>query len=143
MTSGPRLVKPHAIFWLWPITTPGSPAKEKPDTWKGHAVLTVRHWRLTCDQMLGIPSERWGSLASNGLPVVVREPDTTHEFDPMSSPLPRVAGTASTAAEARSTAACPDAVRRACGIGPAAWALGSAAGFQSSAERMGRLRSKG
>src|SRR5690349_7040641 len=36
--------------------------------------------------MPGIDGLRWGSLASSGLPVAVREPLTTHEFDPTPSP---------------------------------------------------------
>ena len=37
------------------------------------------------------------NLASSGLPVLVREPATTHEFDPMPSPRPSSCGTASSA----------------------------------------------
>src|SRR6478735_10384678 len=95
------------------MTTPGTPEKVKPDTRKGHAWLTWRHWRLTCDQMPGIDSARCGSFASSGLPVVVREPETTHEFDPMSSPCPKVEGAASRAATAASTAWAPSGLLRA------------------------------
>ena len=55
---------------------------------EGAGCVTVRHWRLTWDQMPGIERVRCGSLASSGLPVVVRGPETTHEFEPMSSPRP-------------------------------------------------------
>src|SRR6476661_5009962 len=128
------------------MTTPGTPEKVKPDTRKGHAWLTWRHWRLTCDQMPGIDSARCGSFASSGLPVVVREPETTHEFEPMPSPRPRLAGTASTEASAESTAALPSAERsavRAAGAGLAAWSLCADDGCQSCAERIGWLRSTG
>ena len=45
---------PHATLSLWPMTTPGRPEKVKPETWNGHAALSVRHWRLTWPQMPGI-----------------------------------------------------------------------------------------
>src|SRR6478735_1673305 len=137
---------PHATLSLCPMTTPGSPENVNPETWNGHAALSVRHWRLTCPQMPGIESARCGSLASSGLPVVVREPETTHEFEPMPSPRPRLACTASTEASAESTAALPSAERsavRAAGAGLAAWSLCADDGCQSCAERIGWLRSTG
>lgn len=42
VTSGPRFVIPHAMFWLCPMTTPGSPEKENPETSNGHSGPTVR-----------------------------------------------------------------------------------------------------
>src|SRR6478736_780231 len=137
---------PHAILSLWPMTTPGRPENAKPETWKGQAALTVRHWRLTWLQMPGIDRERCGSLASSGLPVVVRAPETTHELEPMPSPRPRLAGTASTEARAESTAAPPFEVRsavRAAGAGLAAWSVCADAGCQSCGERIGWFRSTG
>src|SRR3954452_7158033 len=136
---------PHATLSLWPMTTPGSPEKVKPDTWKGHAALRVRHWRLTWPQMPGIERARCGSLASSGLPVVVREPETPHGWEPMPSPRPRLDGTVLTDASAESMAALPSSERmavRAAGAGLAAWSLADA-GCQSCSERIGRLRSTG
>ena len=77
---------------LWPMTTPGTPAKEKPLTSSGHAVDTVRQLRLFWIQMPGWLTPRCGSLASSGLPVVVRAPETAHEFEPTPSPLPTSCG---------------------------------------------------
>ncbi len=73
---------------LWPMTTPGTPANEKPLTSIGQDSDTVRQVRLFWIQMPGWLTPRCGSLASSGLPVVVREPATTHEFEPTPSPRP-------------------------------------------------------
>jgi hypothetical protein len=82
---------------LWPITTPGSPAKLKPDTSNGHCGPSWLQCRPTWLQMPGMVAPRCGSLASSGLPVVVCAPDTTHEFEPMPSPRPSSSGSAAAA----------------------------------------------
>ncbi len=97
MTSAGRLVKPQAIRSLWPMTTPGSPAKVNPATSNGQAAESTRQCRPIWYQMPGMDGSRCGSLASSGLPVVVCAPDTTHEFEPMPSPSPSRAGTAASA----------------------------------------------
>ena len=74
------------------MTTPGTPAKEKPLTSIGQASDTVRQLRLFWIQMPGWLTPRCGSLASSGLPVVVREPETAHEFEPTPSPRPTSCG---------------------------------------------------
>ena len=65
----------------------------------GTLLPTVRQCRPTWYQMPGMLTPRWGSLASNGFPVLVRRPETTHELEPMPSPRPIVTGTASSAGE--------------------------------------------
>src|SRR5262245_27248360 len=54
--------------------------------------------------------DKCGSLASMGLPVDVRTPDTTQEFDPMPAPLPSKVGSASMLAAARASAGCASRV---------------------------------
>src|SRR6266508_6076530 len=78
VTSGPRLVKPHAMRSLWPITTPGTPENVNPARFSPHPQCSPI-W----NQIPGMVGARCGSLASNGLPVVVRDPAMTHEFEPM------------------------------------------------------------
>src|SRR5215217_137413 len=97
VTSGARLVKPHATRALCPITTPGRPAKVNPVTSNGQSALVVRQCRPIWYQVLGACSARCGSLASSGRPVVVNRPDTTQAFEPRSPPRPSRAGTASSA----------------------------------------------
>ena len=77
---------------LWPMMTPGTPANENPQTSNGQAAETVRQCRPFWYQMPGMEVPRWGSLASSGLPVVVFEPATTHELEPMPSPRPSSGG---------------------------------------------------
>ena len=135
------------------MTTPGTPEKLNPETWKGHCGDTVRHWRLTWVQMPGIPRERCGSLASSGLPVVVRSPETTQEFEPMASPCPSRVGIASRAAEADSKAACPSlrnaggtAVAACCAVAEPApsppWRGWAGCGRTDRAGRAGRSASR-
>ena len=81
-----RFVNPQATFWLWPITMPGSPENEKPPTSNGHASSTVEHFNCTWYQTEGRDAPRCGSFASRGIPVSVRAPETTQEFEPMPSP---------------------------------------------------------
>ena len=76
------------------MTTPGRPEKEKPETSNGHWALTVRQCSPIWYQMPGMPVPRCGSLASSGLPVLVRLPATTQELEPMPSPRPSITGTA-------------------------------------------------
>lgn len=109
VTSAPRFVRPHARDALCPMITPGKPAKEKPETSYGHASDTGAQRRPTWCQMLGAARPRWGSFARRGLPVAVRSPETTHEFEPVPSPRATVCGTAASAAAAVSTASCRDA----------------------------------
>src|SRR3954462_3982464 len=71
---------------LCPITTPGSPEKLNPATLKGHSGVTVLQWSPTWYQTDGMAAPRCGSLARSGLPLAVSDPETTHEFDPMSFP---------------------------------------------------------
>src|SRR5215213_7249484 len=97
VTSGARLVKPHATCALCPITTPGRPAKVNPVTSNGQSALVVRQCRPIWYQVLGACSARCGSLANSGRPVVVNRPDTTQAFEPRSLPRPSRAGTASSA----------------------------------------------
>ncbi len=71
---------------LCPITTPGTPEKLNPETSNAQFAVIVRHLRPTWCQTLGSAAPRWGSFASSGIPLSVRSPDTTHEFEPMPSP---------------------------------------------------------
>ena len=89
------------------MTTPGRPEKEKPATSNGQASSTWVQCRPTWYQMLGMPGDRCGSLASSGRPDSVCVPDTTQEFEPTPSPLPSRSGTASSAACADSSAERP------------------------------------
>src|SRR3954471_22189865 len=99
---------PQAIRWLWPMTTPGTPAKLKPDTSNGQLVDSVWQCSPTWYQTPGRLGARCGSFASSGLPVVVSAPDTTHELEPTPSiPPPSRSGTAPTACRAASTTAWP------------------------------------
>src|SRR5918911_1267599 len=70
-TSGPTLVKPHAIDALWPMTMPGSPGVVTPATRTPGALRCIMY------QIEGADAGRCGSLASSGLPDAVREPATT------------------------------------------------------------------
>src|SRR5450759_3803715 len=74
------------MFWLCPITTPGTPANENPVTSYGQVVLTGRQCSPTWDQMEGIWIDRCGSFASSGIPEAVRDPETAHELDPIPAP---------------------------------------------------------
>ena len=71
MTSGSRFVIPQAMSRLWPITTPGTPAKVNPLTSNGHSSSTVVQCSPIWSQMPGIEALRCGSLASSGLPETV------------------------------------------------------------------------
>ncbi len=59
------------------MITPGTPEKVKPST---------LYPQLQCNpiwyQMPGIDGDRCGSLASNGFPVVVSDPEMTNELEP-------------------------------------------------------------
>ncbi len=82
MTSGPRLVNPHAMSALWPMTTPGRPENVNPETSNGQSGPTVRQCRPIWYQIPGMVTPRCGSLASRGFPVVVCSPETTQELEP-------------------------------------------------------------
>src|SRR5947209_6256860 len=123
---------PHAIRLVWPMTTPGTPAKVKPATSNGQAGDSVWQCRPIWYQMPGRLGARCGSLASNGLPVEVRLPDTTQELEPTpSAPPPSRFGTASSAACAASRPPCaptePSAVSSSLGRLPPAGTAGRAA----------------
>ena len=92
MTSGPRFEKPHAICWLWPMTTPGMPEKVTPLTSKGQSSVSRVQCRPIWYQMPGTETLRCGSLARIGLPVVEWSPSTTQALEPIPSPLPTIAG---------------------------------------------------
>ena len=121
MTSGSRFVIPQAMSRLWPITTPGMPAKVNPLTSKGHSSFTVLQCSPIWCQMPGMVTFRCGSLASSGLPETVCSPETAQLFDPMPSPRPSRSGIASTprctassafrAAGAKAGPACASAAR--------------------------------
>src|SRR5919202_2751441 len=105
---------PQAIRWVWPMTTPGTPAKLKPDTSKGQAGDRVWQCRPTWYQIPGRLGARCGSFASSGLPVVVSAPETTHEFEPTPSmPPPSRSGTPATACRVVSSTSWPAADVRA------------------------------
>ena len=87
------------------MMTPGIPANVYPETSNGQAAETVRQCRPVWYQIPGMEVPRWGSLASNGFPVVVFEPATTQELEPIPSPRPSRAGTESSAAWALSNTA--------------------------------------
>ena len=72
---------------LWPMITPGTPEKPKPGDVERAA--PVDDAALQADLMPDArqrSAPRCGSLASSGIPLSVRSPDTTHEFEPMPSP---------------------------------------------------------
>src|SRR5689334_18645412 len=90
------------------MTTPGTPAKLKPDTSNGQLADSVWQCSPTWYQMPGRLGARCGSFASSGLPVVVSAPDTTHELEPTPSmPPPSRSGTSATACRAASRAVWP------------------------------------
>src|SRR4051794_25378593 len=94
---------PQAIRWVWPIITPGTPAKLNPEPPTGQLADGDCQCRPTWYQMPGRLGARCGSLASSGLPVVVSAPETTHEFEPTPSmPPPMRSGTAPTASRVAS-----------------------------------------
>ena len=70
-TSVIRFVSPQAMRALWPITTPGEPGSVAPTTFSRPPSRWARY------QVDGSRAPRCGSLASIGLPVEVRAPDTT------------------------------------------------------------------
>ncbi len=85
-TSGSTLVRPQAMRALWPMMTPGTPGSVAPDTERPGASRRARY------QTEGVRSPRCGSFARRGLPDFVRDPPTTQELLPISSPLnPRAA----------------------------------------------------
>src|SRR5688572_8184255 len=94
---------------LWPITMPGMPEKLNPATLNSHVQCSPSWY-----QMLGIEAERWGSLASIGLPVAVCSPAITHELEPMpDEPSPSSRGNDLMAADrSASAAAAPSTVLR-------------------------------
>src|SRR5699024_3882318 len=71
----------------------GIPENPNPATSNGQSASTVRQCRPAWYQIPGTVSDRCGSLAKRGLPVVVYLPATTHELEPTSSPRPSSAGT--------------------------------------------------
>ena len=105
IASGPSLVTPQAILSLWPITTPGAPAKLKPPTRKGHSGDTGSHQSETSYQIEGNWIPRWGSSARSGEPDAVRVPATTQLFEPIpGSGAPMAAAASPALARARSRA---------------------------------------
>src|SRR4051794_13773030 len=106
---------------LCPMTMPGKPEKLKPATSNGHFGPTVVQCRPIWYQTEGRAAPRCGSLASNGLPLGVCAPPTTHELEPMPSPAGPISwGSAWTLAASCSS---PDAY---CAGSTAAEALSSA-----------------
>jgi hypothetical protein len=105
------------------MTTPGKPAKVKPETSNGHSELSERQCSPAWYHVPGMPTPRCGSLASSGLPVLDFSGPTTQEFEPTPSPRPRVAGTAAsarcTAAYARSASLEVSSAGTAVGVGAA------------------------
>src|SRR5512134_3820303 len=67
------------------MITPGTPAKEKPATSKGHASVYGLQCRSTWYQIDGIWMSRCVSFARIGLPLAVSLPETAHEFEPIPS----------------------------------------------------------
>src|SRR5690606_29205489 len=65
----------QAAWPLWPTRIPGPPRKAAPAT----ASCGVRNW--TRYQWLGMLASRWGSDASSGRPVAVREAATVQLFE--------------------------------------------------------------
>ena len=69
------VVTPQAIWSFWPSSTIGAPGTVAPLTQPSGVTIRARYQRI------GAPRPRCGSLARIGLPVTVREPETTHSFD--------------------------------------------------------------
>ena len=67
---------PHAMRWLCPTITPGTPGRATPDTSRPGAV------RCTMYQMEGREYSRCISLESSGLPEAVKRPLKAHPFEP-------------------------------------------------------------
>src|SRR5262245_9745710 len=88
------------------MMTPGTPERVNPVTSKGQALPGFMQCSPAWYQTDGMDGDRCGSLASIGLPVEVRTPDTTQELDPMPVPLPSRLGSASMFAAARASAGC-------------------------------------
>src|SRR4029453_13555002 len=76
--------------------------------------------------------DRCGSLASIGLPVEVRTPDTTQELEPIPAPLPGRLGSPSMLAAARASAGCASRVVSRTALEGSAPADGSAAPDRSA-----------
>ena len=108
------MVSPQAIRLLWPITTPGIPAKPKPATSNGQAADGLVQCRPTWVQTPGIETLRCGSLARMGRPLAVRSPLTTQELEPMPSPPPSRLGSAETALSASSKTCWASSLCRIC-----------------------------
>jgi len=104
VTSGPRLVKPQATSALWPMITPGTPEKVKPEVSRVHASVISRQCRPICIQIPGWLIPRCGSLASSGMPVALCSPSTTHELLPIPRPEPTSSGRPFTTSCTRSSA---------------------------------------
>ena len=74
--------------------TPGAPGKDRPRSSKGQSAVrrTVPSSATPCSaisyQIEGIWMPRCMSLASSGLPLAVRLPDTTQLFEPTPEPVP-------------------------------------------------------
>src|SRR3546814_14465027 len=79
-TSPPVVVNPHAIERLCPSTVKGTPGTVAPVTDSVGVSIRARYQRI------GAARPRWGSLTRSGLPVVVREPESTHSFDAVDGP---------------------------------------------------------
>ena len=79
-TSGSSDVRPQAIRSLCPMTTPGTPGSVAPVARRPGASIDARY------QTDGVRRPRCGSLARIGLPLAVREPPSTQELLPRSSP---------------------------------------------------------
>ena len=105
MTSGPRLVKPQAMSALWPMITPGTPEKVKPEVSRVQSALTSRQCRPICIQMPGWLMPEVRVVGQQRLPVALCSPSTTHELLPMPRPLPTRSGIAATVSCTRSSAA--------------------------------------
>src|SRR5260370_604202 len=78
-TSAPRLVKPQAMWSLWPTMMKGVPGRAAPR--KGVAAGVGGAGEVSY-QMPGTPWERCMSLERRGLPEAVWEPETTQLLEP-------------------------------------------------------------
>ena len=120
MTSGPRFVKPQAICWLWPITTPGRPEKVKPETSKGQSSDSVVQCRPIWYQMPGIETCQvrvvgQDRLAGRGV-VAVDDPRVGAEAVALAEHRRQVLRSTARCTRSRARSAAPEAERRRDGL---------------------------
>src|ERR1700722_7052765 len=86
-TVAPRLVKPQAMWALWPTMMKGEPGRETPETW--NSPVGVGASRSASYQVPGTPRLRCMSFERSGLPEAVWVPETAQLPEPALQPSQR------------------------------------------------------